>query len=129
MEELLNLGALDAVYYPILMKKGRPAWSLRVIAPPKLKEKMLEFIYRESSTLGVREQLVKRSCLKRNIIKEKIPFRDQMFEISVKWRFFDDNVIGYKPERDEIILLAKQFGCSTKRIELAIHQELGHKIE
>ena len=129
MEELLKLGALDAVYYPILMKKGRPAWALRVIAPPKLKEKLLEFIYKESSTIGVREQLINRSCLKRKIIKEKIPFEDQMFEVSVKWRYMDDNVVGYKAERDEIIALAKQFNCSAKKIELAIHHELGHKIK
>jgi hypothetical protein len=129
MDELLSLGALDAVYYPILMKKGRPAWALRVIAPPELKKKLLEFIYKESSTIGVREQLIKRTCLKRKIIKEQIPFRDQIFEVNVKWRYMDDKVVGYKPERDEIISLAKQFSCSAKKIELAIHHELSHKIE
>lgn len=41
----------------------------------------------------------------------------------------EDRVVGYKPERDEVITLAKQFGCSAKKIELAIHHELGHKIE
>jgi uncharacterized protein (TIGR00299 family) protein len=62
---LLEAGALDACYIPLIMKKGRPAWQLQVICPPALTDKLAELILAESSTLGLRIRREQRRVLPR----------------------------------------------------------------
>ena len=65
LERLLAQGALDVTLTPLLMKKGRPAHKLTVLAPlfavPKLSHLMLQ----ETSTFGVRVYEVWRQKLER----------------------------------------------------------------
>jgi uncharacterized protein (TIGR00299 family) protein len=62
---LLEAGALDACYMPLIMKKGRPAWQLQVISPPALSEKLAQLILAESSALGLRIRREQRCLLPR----------------------------------------------------------------
>ena len=66
MDLLLNAGALDVCYIPIYMKKNRPAYQLQVLCKPELVAAMEEIIYNETSTLGVRRQMIERSYLARH---------------------------------------------------------------
>lgn len=66
-ERLFALGALDVAFTPLTMKKGRPGVALTVIAPPECREATTAAILRESTALGVREQLVARTILAREI--------------------------------------------------------------
>jgi uncharacterized protein (TIGR00299 family) protein len=66
-ERLFALGVLDVAFTPLTMKKGRPGVGLTVIAPPERREQAIATILRESSALGVREQLVGRTTLAREI--------------------------------------------------------------
>jgi uncharacterized protein (TIGR00299 family) protein len=66
-ERLFALGALDVAFTPLTMKKGRPGVGLTVIAAPDHREQAVTTILRESSALGVREQLVARTILSREI--------------------------------------------------------------
>ncbi len=54
MERLLEAGALDVTLAPILMKKNRPATLLSVIATPADTERLVQIIFAETSTLGLR---------------------------------------------------------------------------
>jgi uncharacterized protein (TIGR00299 family) protein len=54
MERLLEAGALDVTYTPVLMKKQRPGVTLSVIARPEQSEALMAVIFRETTTLGVR---------------------------------------------------------------------------
>ncbi len=65
IEKVLELGAKDAYVTPVIMKKGRPGILLSVISPKELSSAVLEFIYSNTTTLGVRLQAVKREKLKR----------------------------------------------------------------
>lgn len=66
-ERLFELGALDVALAPLTMKKGRPGVALSVQVPPGLREPAVAMILRESSALGVREQLVGRTILRREM--------------------------------------------------------------
>jgi len=65
LERVLELGAKDAYITPVIMKKGRPGSLLSVISPKELSSAILEFIYANTTTLGVRLQAVRREKLKR----------------------------------------------------------------
>jgi len=54
MERLLEAGALDVTLAPVFMKKNRPATLLSVIATPADTERLVQIIFAETSTLGLR---------------------------------------------------------------------------
>ncbi len=65
INRLFKEGALDVFLTPIQMKKTRPATMLSVMAKEEKIEKMLEIIFEETTTLGVRISKVKRKKLMR----------------------------------------------------------------
>ncbi|MFH1595567.1 MAG: nickel pincer cofactor biosynthesis protein LarC [Pseudomonadota bacterium] len=54
MEGLFGAGALDVALSPIQMKKNRPGVRLTVVAPAAAREGLLERLFADSTTLGVR---------------------------------------------------------------------------
>ncbi|HAY21575.1 MAG TPA: nickel pincer cofactor biosynthesis protein LarC [Desulfobacterales bacterium] len=65
MATLFRLGALDVAYTPLQMKKNRPGVGLTVIAPLETRQVMLETLFDESTTLGVRVSEIERVTVKR----------------------------------------------------------------
>ncbi len=66
IEKLLSAGANDAYLVPILMKKGRPGIILSALVERAKIDSILEIIYRETTTIGVRIQSVERKKLLRS---------------------------------------------------------------
>jgi uncharacterized protein (TIGR00299 family) protein len=64
---LMKAGALDASVQPIRMKKQRAAVKLEVLCKPENKERVLDAVFTETTTIGARTQLVKRAKLRRVI--------------------------------------------------------------
>jgi uncharacterized protein (TIGR00299 family) protein len=65
MSSLFAVGALDVALAPIQMKKNRPGVRLTVVAPPAARESLLERLFLDSTTLGVRVQEVERVAARR----------------------------------------------------------------
>jgi uncharacterized protein (TIGR00299 family) protein len=65
MRSLFAAGALDVALAPIQMKKNRPGVRLTVVAPPAARESLLERLFVDSTTLGVRVQEVERVAARR----------------------------------------------------------------
>jgi pyridinium-3,5-bisthiocarboxylic acid mononucleotide nickel chelatase len=66
MERAFEAGALDVTMTPTQMKKNRPGVTLSVITMPEQTQALKSLILTESSSLGVREQSMKRSILPRD---------------------------------------------------------------
>lgn len=71
---LFQAGALDVYLVPIHMKKNRPAALLGVLCPPDRTEALLEVIYRETTTFGVRISRVERHALEREEVVVQTPW-------------------------------------------------------
>ena len=69
MERLFSAGALDVNILPAQMKKNRPGQLLRVLLPGGLREPVLQVLFSETTSLGVRVQEVERLSLPRRIIR------------------------------------------------------------
>jgi uncharacterized protein (TIGR00299 family) protein len=65
MADLFAVGALDVALTPIQMKKNRPGVRLTVVAPPAARESLLECLFFDSTTLGVRVQEMERVAARR----------------------------------------------------------------
>jgi pyridinium-3,5-bisthiocarboxylic acid mononucleotide nickel chelatase len=66
LEKLMSAGAHDAYMSPIIMKKGRPAIMLSTLVERAKIDRLLDIIFRETTTLGVRIQPVERKKLARS---------------------------------------------------------------
>jgi uncharacterized protein (DUF111 family) len=69
---LLSAGASDAWLTPILMKKGRPAHTLSVLVASEHAAGVRATIFRETSTIGLREQPLGKHALEREMAQVEV---------------------------------------------------------
>ena len=106
MERLFAAGALDVTYTSIQMKKDRPATMVTVICPPKLSETLSLILLRETSTLGVRTQLMTRLIAQR----EQVQIETALGPVLVKVKRVQEEFISASPEYEECRRLAQENG-------------------
>jgi uncharacterized protein (TIGR00299 family) protein len=66
IDRLTDAGALDVYLTPIIMKRSRPGTVIGVIAPPSRAAALVEILFRETPTLGVRRTEIQRHALERH---------------------------------------------------------------
>ena len=64
-ERFFEAGALDVYTVPAEMKKSRPGILLNVICAASDRNRMIELIFKYTTTLGIRESIKKRYTLSR----------------------------------------------------------------
>ena len=112
IESLLNAGARDAWTTPIVMKKGRPAITLSVLTATQDKKRMIEILFRETTTLGVRMQPVTREVLDRDLLEVEV----EGFRIGVKRGRRSGEVLTVAPEYEDCAEAARKSGLPLKAI-------------
>ena len=65
-EKLLTAGARDVFSTPITMKKNRPGILLSVLCSPSEKDSLIRAIFKYTTTIGIREKLLRRYVLDRS---------------------------------------------------------------
>jgi len=65
MESLFNAGALDVCLVPIQMKKNRPGTQIQILTETQKAEEMRAILFKETSTLGIRQTQLDRYSLPR----------------------------------------------------------------
>jgi uncharacterized protein (TIGR00299 family) protein len=109
---LMETGALDAFTTAIQMKKQRPGVLLTVLCKPDNKAELLDLIFRESSTFGVREYNTRRTILDRVMIEVSTPFGPVHAKIG-RWK---GQIVTRAPEMDDCILRAKEKKVSVRAV-------------
>ncbi len=112
IERLLKEGALDAYITPVQMKKTRMGMLITVITEEKLKDSLLEVIFTESTSIGVRSYRVERDCLAREIKMIKTPYG----KVGVKLSYLNGRLVNSAPEYEDCKLLAEKKGIALKEI-------------
>lgn len=102
-EQLFALGALDVYTTPIMMKKNRPGILLSVLVPPALRNAVIEFLLKETTTIGVRWQEMQRAKAQREIVT----VTTQYGEVRVKISRVDEQVVTIAPEYEDCKRLAQ----------------------
>jgi len=112
MDQLFSQGALDVFLTPIQMKKNRPAHMLSIIVYEQNLKEILEVLFSESTTLGVRVREVKRLRLgQQNFIAET-----KYGKIRVKVGIFKGEIKNVAPEYEDCKKMAKQHKIPLKEI-------------
>lgn len=115
MDRLLEAGALDVTMTPTHMKKNRPGVMLSVIAKPEDQGTMRNLILTETSSLGVREQSVKRSTLPRDCIRVQTQFGETVVKVS----HLPGGAHKYAPEFEDCRALARKAGVPLREVYVA----------
>jgi pyridinium-3,5-bisthiocarboxylic acid mononucleotide nickel chelatase len=74
MDQLFKAGALDAVFCPVQMKKNRPGILIQVMGRPWQRDTLMDLLFRESTTLGVRFRYSQRKILRRSAVEIDSPW-------------------------------------------------------
>lgn len=115
LAELLTRGALDAYVVPAYMKKNRPAHLLTVICREEYLESLLEQIFKETTTFGVRIREEKRRTLDRSFTS----VTTRWGEIRIKLGFSGDNrtkPLQVAPEYEDCRKAAAEHGIPLKEV-------------
>ena len=91
---LLQAGALDVVREAVIMKKGRHGTRLSVLCTPDVQDEMVDLIFRETTTFGLRHETVERVKLARRMEEVETPFGT----VQVKVGMWDGRPIKAAPE-------------------------------
>jgi len=117
LEEALRLGALDAFLTPVTMKKGRLGTKLTLLADTAKMDGLIEALFRETSSIGVRYFPVERRVLGREIHKVRVSGET----IGIKVADLGGREVNIQPEFSDCLRVAEKKGLPVKRvIQLAL---------
>ena len=111
-DALLGAGALDATVTSVGMKKGRPGLRLEALVEETTLQRVLETLFRTTTTIGARYWPVDRPALARR--EETIEWRGQHFR--VKRVTLPDGRERSKPEHDDVARAAQALGISALEV-------------
>jgi pyridinium-3,5-bisthiocarboxylic acid mononucleotide nickel chelatase len=113
---LTAAGAKDTIAIPGITKKNRPTYLIKVISDQAEMNKILQILFSESGTIGVRVQEAQRYILPRVIVTVPVNINDYHFNIRVKiTKDFRGKIINTKPEFEDIKMIASQVGIPVKK--------------
>lgn len=112
MEKLLQASAADVFLTPIIMKKNRPGILLSVTSNLTIHQPLLDIIFSESTTLGIRMYPVSRQKLEKSFISVET----SNGAVRVKIGKLGAVIKNLAPEYDDCRTLAEQSGIPLKVI-------------
>ena len=111
-ERALEAGALDVFSIPVQMKKNRPGQLVTVLCKPADREKFSDLLFRETTTLGVRQSNVKRRTLQR----ESIAVETSLGPIRMKIARLNGHILNVAPEYEDCQKIAAERGLPLKQV-------------
>ncbi len=112
IEGALKAGALDAFSIPVTGKKGRPGQLLTILSPLEKQEALTRFLFRETSTLGVRHRTAGRAVAERAWMDVALPWGG----VRVKKGTFEGVLTNLAPEYEDCKRLAEESGVPLKQV-------------
>lgn len=111
-EKLFESGALDVYTTPILMKRGRPAHKLSILAGPNKVEALLNAVFTETTSTGVRFYEV----TKRNIPRRNIEVETPWGKVQVKISSIGRDIVNISPEYEACRNIANRHAIPVKKV-------------
>ncbi|WP_027361708.1 nickel pincer cofactor biosynthesis protein LarC [Halodesulfovibrio aestuarii] len=107
----IDAGALDVFFTAGVMKKNRPAGSLKVLCKPTDLAQIEQLFFTHTHTLGLRRQKTERVLLPRKEERTETPFGEMAGK-----SYSIDGVKISKPEYEELLKFSKKTGRSLPEL-------------
>ena len=111
-DRLRAAGAREVHWLPLYCKKGRPGWQLQVICAREDIGRLQTIIFLETTTNGIRRQVMERVCLPRRFERVGTPWG----EVSVKVATLPDGSERAAPEYEDCARLAREHDVPIQRV-------------
>jgi hypothetical protein len=112
IDMLLAAGAADAWVTPIVMKKGRPAFTLSALVTDENVERVRDVFFRETTTFGVRSYAIDKQELERSWVEVEV----EGHPLRVKIGRRGGSTITVSPEHDDALKVARVTGLPLKDV-------------
>ena len=112
IERLMAQGSQDAYLVPIIMKKGRPAVLLSVLTDRSNMDAVLDVIFRESTSIGVRIHETGRRKLNREIHEVTTSYGTIRVKVSKR----GDEILTVTPEYEDCKRIAQEKQVPLKAV-------------
>jgi uncharacterized protein (TIGR00299 family) protein len=126
MERLPEMGALDVTFIPIHMKKNRPGITIKILSHEAEVDRIIDTLFRESTSIGVRLYPVRRAKLSRRIEEVETKYGPVRLKISTDQR---GRVVNVMPEFEDCKRIAEAEGIPLKEIYREIPSMTGEPAE
>ena len=120
IDRLYGEGALEVFITGIQMKKNRPGTKLTILTAPGNKDRLLEVIFMETTSIGVRIRRESREILEREIKTITTPYG----QVKAKISYYKGKVVNSKIEYDDLKRLAMENGETIKNVSSEISRLL-----
>jgi uncharacterized protein (TIGR00299 family) protein len=112
VERALAAGALDVFSTAVQMKKNRPGVLLTILCDAAHTARLIDLVFRETTTIGVRTYDVRRKVLDRELVPVATPFG----EVRMKISRMNGSVLNATPEYEDCQRLAAEKGIPLKQV-------------
>jgi uncharacterized protein (TIGR00299 family) protein len=119
VDRAFELGALDCYFTHIQMKKNRPGMLVSILCRPGDREKFLQMLFAETTTIGARSYEVTRRALTRKTVRVETQFG----AIDVKVAYLNggagSGIVNAMPEFEQCREAAKNAGVALREVQEA----------
>ncbi|NHZ47264.1 nickel pincer cofactor biosynthesis protein LarC [Nitratidesulfovibrio liaohensis] len=116
MEQLMDAGAMDVHFTPIMMKKGRPATCVSLLCAQNEQERFARLLFRHTTTLGIKSVPIDKLVLETRFERLETP----LGPVTMKLALLDGEVLRAKPELEDCKALARKHSIPLADVYLAI---------
>jgi uncharacterized protein (TIGR00299 family) protein len=125
VERALAAGALDVFSTPAQMKKNRPGLLVTLLSETENVARLIDLVFRETTTIGVRTYEVRRKTLEREFVRVATPFG----EVRMKLSRMNGTILNATPEYDDCQRIAASSGVPLKQVIAAASFEFEKRRE
>jgi uncharacterized protein (TIGR00299 family) protein len=124
-EKALAAGALEVWSTSALMKKSRPGIVITILCEPSNTQRMMDLLFRETTTIGVRTHEAQRKILDREFVRVKTEWGD----VRIKVSRLAGAIVNAAPEFEDCKKIAESNGVPLKSIIAAASFEFQKRFE
>jgi uncharacterized protein (DUF111 family) len=125
VDDLINAGAGDVYFTPIIMKKSRPATCLSVLSDRNHVTMLADMILNRSSTIGLRIL-----PFRKRILPRQIKIIDTSYgQVRIKEVIQPDGRLRWKSEYEDVQLIAVSTGQDFRSVKQNIDFEIKKKLD
>ena len=119
---------LDVQIIPSITKKNRPSQIVKILCRPEYKYEIMEKIFDELGTLGVRFNTINRVCVERKVETRNIEINGKNYDLKFKISFFETQkgkkIVNIKPEYEDLKRISENTGIPLKKILWLSHNQI-----
>lgn len=112
MDSLYSRGALEVYFQPTYMKKNRIGFEIKVLTRYENKDRIIDYLLKDTTTLGLRYQTVQRKTLKRSFKSVVINGENLQLKVATE----GGKVIKIAPEYEDCKKLAQKWNISVAKV-------------